>query len=252
MPIELLESRRLLASISSVAMDQIGAVSISHTGTLSVAGLPTNQRLEVVSRLGNDVGSYLVRSENAARNQDPSGPLFAATNVTIYFPDAMDELQKATLHFKTNTTIPEARSRLAALTGENHWFSIRSMNFSELVLVDRTIMKRAQIDLGGGTDFINIVGNLVDSQTTIAMTVLGGNGDDTLLVASDDALVSGGSGNDDIRCTQTTGATLLGSAGNDFLLSNVANSLLDGGAGIDSWYADSDPGIHVLNTELTV
>lgn len=86
----------------------------------------------------------------------------------------------------------------------------------------------------GGNDKITGAGGFgTGVAATIALTAVGGTGDDTITGGDAADVLSGGDGNDIIK-GGASGDTLEGDAGNDTLTGEAGNDSLDGGAGNDT------------------
>ena len=104
------------------------------------------------------------------------------------------------------------------------------------------------VDGGKGNDRL-----IVNSVTTVPVTLLGGPGRDILSGGADDDFLDGGKGNDFLlgnggNDTLDGGAgrdTLFGGAGNDSLSGGVGTDAVTGGEGADAF--DDDPAAEVLD-----
>jgi Ca2+-binding RTX toxin-like protein len=215
--IETLESRTLLASVADLAkLDG----HLTQAGTLNVTSLTGGADDAIVAQKMSGLAAFKeylqAHAQGAVEFAGPGFVGFAVPNAEgamggrFYSTEDPNYDQFFAYNFPSGDFV-------AVHNGDGLPIILKPEDFS-----------RISIDAGGGNDSIQVTANIKKPST-----LLGGNGNDTLLGGSKNDYLSGGAGNDTLTA-RGTGAILEGGIGNDSLLGSVnASDSLFGGAGRD-------------------
>jgi hypothetical protein len=233
---ERLEGRSMLAADVSVPALNLASVAIDQ-GILQIRGTTRSESITLSGVAQAGVGQAFIKTV-----ANPGESLSAkAGDLKLVLRASPPLVESLTFPIGTDADAVDLAMRQVSGGFDLNLVLVYTLRRgkSDRIFVRQELLSEVIVDAGAGNDVLSVNGPFAGG-TPIAVTLLGGKGNDWL-IAGTDAVLVGGAGDDLLSGP----GTLLGGAGNDTFFSST-HSVIDGGTGTDVADADST---NVLNVE---